>query len=197
MERSSSIWHIAFGFERCVHENYNFVLSHWCDIGLNKNLQLEVGYTCYYECHLRIFILSFDCTADKVKCYVFRGRRTIFFSYVASICMALIIFSLPMLPKAIDMTNLPSQIAFGGSILFMKCFIVFQAQSSGKLLIFNTVSFDNANFVDGFRSFVGNILRLYSVLFLFVSWVFCTVNVLIWLGHYPAFVNQKRDPFGH
>ena len=112
---------------------------------------------------------SYLLIALLTKSNVFRGRRTIFFSYVASICMALIIFSLPMLPKAIDMTNLPSQIAFGGSILFMKCFIVFQAQSSGKLLIFNTVSFDNANFVDGFRSFVGNILRLYSVLFLFVS----------------------------
>ena len=97
-----------------------------------------------------------------VKFKVSKGRRTIFFPYVVANCIALVIFSILMLPKAIDFTNLPSQFLFGGSILFLKCFVYFQAQSSGKFLIFNTVSFDNANFVDGFRSFVGEFFRLFA-----------------------------------
>ena len=96
-----------------------------------------------------------------VKFEIFKGqRRTIFYSYVIAICVALGILSIVMLPKALQFPNLPSQIAFGGSILFLKCLVYFQAQSSGKFLVFNTASFDNANFVDGFRSFVGNFFRL-------------------------------------
>ena len=95
-----------------------------------------------------------------VKFEIFKGRSIIFYSYVVAICIALIALSILMLPKAIDFPNLPSQIAFGGSVLFLKCFVYFQAQSSGKFLVFNTVSFDNANFVDGFRSLVGSLFRL-------------------------------------
>ena len=95
-----------------------------------------------------------------VKLKFFKGRRTIFYSYVVAMCIALVGLSIKMLPQAIDFPNLSSQIALGGSILFLKCFVYFQAQSSGKFLVFNTVSFDNANFVDGFRSLVGNFFRL-------------------------------------
>ena len=98
-----------------------------------------------------------------VKFEIFKTRRrTIFYSYVIAICIALSILSILMLPKALHFSNLASQITFGGSILFLKCLVYFQAQSSGKFLVFNTASFDNANFVDRFRLFVGNFFRLFA-----------------------------------
>ena len=110
--------------------------------------------------HITLGSSSYLIITLLVKFEIFKGRRTIFYSYVVAICIALIALSILMLPKAIDFPNLPSQIAFGGGVLFLKCFVYFQAQSSGKFLVFNTVSFDNANFVDGFRSLVGNLFRL-------------------------------------
>ena len=102
-----------------------------------------------------------------VKWNVFKGRITIFYSYIGGLCAALIIYSMLLLPKAVPMTHISSQVIFGGIILFLKCHVMFQANSSGKFLIFNTVSFDNANFVDGFRSSVGNFFKLVANLTVF------------------------------
>ena len=110
--------------------------------------------------HMIIGSLSYLFILLLVKFEIFKPRRTIFYSYVVGGCISLGMLSLLMLPKALQFPNLPSQIAFGGSVLFLKCHVYFQAQSSGKFLVFNTASFDNANFVDGFRSFVGNFFRL-------------------------------------
>ena len=110
--------------------------------------------------HVVFGSISYLIIAIVVKYDVFKGRKTIFFSYIIAMCLALITLSLFMLPKALDITDLTLQVIYGGSVLFLKCFIVFQAQSSGKFLIFSTVPFVNANFVDGFRSCVSNLLRI-------------------------------------
>ena len=112
--------------------------------------------------HMIIGSLSYLFILLLVKFEIFKPRRTIFYSYVVGGCISLGMLSLLMLPKALQFPNLPSQIAFGGSILFLKCHVYFQAQSSGKFLVFNTASFDNANFVDGFRSFVGNLFKIFA-----------------------------------
>ena len=104
---------------------------------------------------------SYFFIALLIKFNIFKGRSNIFFFYVIAICVSMIALTMLLLPKAVDFQgNLPKQVAFGGSALFLKCFSMFQANSSGKFLIFNTVSFENANFVDGFRSFVGNLFRM-------------------------------------
>ena len=64
-----------------------------------------------------------------------------FYSYGVAIFVAFgIILTILMLPKAFDFPNLLSQISFGGCVLFLKCFVYFQAQSSGKFLVFNTAT---------------------------------------------------------
>ena len=63
-----------------------------------------------------------------------------FYSYGVAIFVAFGILTILMLPKAFDFPNLPSQISFGGCVLFLKCFVYFQAQSSGKFLVFNTAT---------------------------------------------------------
>ena len=72
-----------------------------------------------------------------------------------------------MLPKAVEFTNVYSQVAFGGSVLFMKYLAYFQMQSSGKFLVYNTVSFENANTADGFRCLVGNLFKIFGNLTFF------------------------------
>ena len=94
-----------------------------------------------------------------VKFKVFIGRRSIFFHYVMANNIALVVCTIVMLPEAIKFPDLVSQIAFGGSVLFLKCIVLFHAQSTGKFLIFNTVSFDNANLVDGFRCVIGYLIK--------------------------------------
>ena len=105
--------------------------------------------------HFVTGFITFFLITILVKLKVFKGRRTIFFAYIVAMCSALLYIPMLMLPKAINMTSMSSQIVFGSIILFLKSFVIFQANSSGKFLIFNIVSYDNANFVDGFRSFVG------------------------------------------
>ena len=95
-----------------------------------------------------------------VKLKVFTGTRTIFYAYISAIITTLIIIAMLVLPRTISLTSVHAQHVLCGTVLFLKCFIKFQAQSAGKYLLFNTVSLDNANFVDGFRSFVGNFFRV-------------------------------------
>ena len=144
----------SYAFMRCT------VSISVTDVTLNATKTFEWKMDTLAWLHMILGSSSYLIITLLVKFEIFKGRRTIFYSYVTAICIALGILSILMLPKAINFPNLPSQIAFGGTVLFLKCAVYFQAQSSGKFLVFNTVSFDNANFVDGFRSFVGNFFRL-------------------------------------
>ena len=110
--------------------------------------------------HIILGLTSYLLTSILVKLKLISGKRTIFFSYIICLGGVMFVMALLMLPRAVDLTDKYTQVAFGGSVLFLKCFIYFQAQSSGKFLIYNTASYDNANSVDGLRAFLGNIFRL-------------------------------------
>ena len=110
------------------------------------------------------------------KYKVFVQRRSIFFSFAMGNNIALVVCTIVMLPQTVEFPNLASQIAFGGSVLFLKCFVFFHAQSTGKLfLIFNTVSFDNATFVD---AFCWQFDKIFYFLFLLVSCVFWSTDCI-------------------
>ena len=112
--------------------------------------------------------------------------------------IALVVCTIVMLPEAMEFPNLASQIAFGGSVLFLKCFIFFHAQSTGKFLIFNTVSFDNANFVDGFRCVVGSLIKS-SIFYFFLFPVYfdppivLVGAVLVWCLLYRRSVHLNKN----
>ena len=157
---------LSYGFMRCI------VSTSVTDVTLvsTKTFQWEMQTLALL--HMTLGSSSYLMITLLVKLKVFRGNKTIFFSYVLGVCTALVILSILILPKAIEFQTRPSQIAFGGVVLFLKCFVYFQAQSSGKFLIFNAVSFENANFVDGFRSLVGSIFRVICKAFLFYFFLY-------------------------
>ena len=86
----------------------------------------------------------------RVKFEIFKSRKTIFYSYLVGGCISLGMLSLLMLPKALQFPNLPIHNCFRrkNSVFEMSCI-----HSKRNLL---------ANFVDGFRSFVGNFFRLFA-----------------------------------
>ena len=110
--------------------------------------------------HVTLGLSSYLLTGMLVKLKLITGKRAVFFSYILGICASMFVMALLILPRAIDFTDKYSQVAFGGSVLFLKCLIYFQAQSSGKFLIYNTATFDNANSVDGLRGFIANFFRM-------------------------------------
>ena len=121
--------------------------------------------------HMIMGSLSFLTTFTLVKLKIITGLRTLFFTYIYGLCTVMAMMAMLLLPKAIEFTKAWSQTAYGGSILFLKCLVLFHAQSTGKYLIFNTASPDNANSIDAFRSLVGNIFRLFAKLSLFYFFV--------------------------
>ena len=86
----------------------------------------------------------------RVKFEIFKSRKTIFYSYVVGGCISLGMLSLLMLPKALQFPNLPIHNCFRrkNSVFEMSCI-----HSKRNLL---------ANFVDGFRSFVGNLFKIFA-----------------------------------
>ena len=134
--------------------------------------------------HVAVGTSSYFLITLLIRFNVFKGRSSIFFFYVIGICISLIALTILLLPKAIDFHgNLPLQVTFGGSVLFLKCFFIFQANSSGKFLTFNTVSFENANFVDGFRSFVGNLFKMLAngtVFYLYLYPEYFVPTIFLW-----------------
>ena len=110
--------------------------------------------------NITLGVTSYLLTSMVVKLKLISGKRANFFAYIICLCAAMFVMALLMLPRAVDLTDIYTQVLFGGSVLFLKCFIYFQAQSSGKFLIYNTASYDNANSVDGLRAFLGNLFRM-------------------------------------
>ena len=117
--------------------------------------------------HIILGSFAYLTTTVLVKLKIITGTTILFFTYILGLCTSMSLMAIFLLPKAIEFPNVWSQAAYGGSVLFLKCFVFFQAQSSGKFLMFNTTSYDNANSVDGFRSLIGNIFRFFAKLSLF------------------------------
>ena len=110
--------------------------------------------------HIVLGVTSYVLFSIVVKLNMISGKRTNFFVYILSLCIAMFVMAILMLPRAVDLTYMYTQVAFGGSVLFLKSFIYFPSQSSGKFLMYNTASYDNANSVDGLRAFLGNLFRM-------------------------------------
>ena len=88
------------------------------------------------------------------------GKLAVFFNYIIGGILACTTLATLLLPKAIDINTHVSQIAFCASLLLAKCYIYFQAQSSGKVLLFNTVTHSNANSIDSLRAAFGCVFRI-------------------------------------
>ncbi|XP_066924450.1 uncharacterized protein [Clytia hemisphaerica] len=126
---------------------YSINTFHW-QMNTLSWLHVIVGFSTY------IFLMVL------VYQKVFEGPLAIFYGYVMACSLAGCLLSLLVLPKLIVIPTMAGQIAFGVIIMATKCFVYFQAQSAGKVLLFNTVSDSNANLIDGFRSVFGNAFRI-------------------------------------
>ena len=110
--------------------------------------------------HVGVGSISYFLITLSVRFGVFKGRRKTFFLYVIALILGAMILSVLMLPREIKMTQLKEQFLFATALISTKCFVYFQAQTSEKFLLFHTVTHDNANLVDGFRSIFGNVFRI-------------------------------------
>ena len=130
--------------------------------------------------HVAVGFSSYGVITALVHFKVFRGNVRIYWCYVAGCILACIMLPVLLIPKEIAISNLTGQVAFGACILLVKCLVYFQQQSSGKFLLFNTVTHDNANLVDSFRSVFGNASKILAKGTLFTT-SFCIQNILFHL----------------
>uniref|UniRef100_A0A7M5XJG7 Uncharacterized protein n=1 Tax=Clytia hemisphaerica TaxID=252671 RepID=A0A7M5XJG7_9CNID len=138
---------------------YSVNTFHW-QMNTLSLLHVFVGFSTY------IFLMVL------VYRKVFEGPLAIFYGYAMSCSLAGCLLSLLVLPKLIVIPTMAGQIAFGVTIVAIKCFVYFQAQSAGKVLLFNTVSDSNANLIDGFRSVFGNAFRIFGKLTLYYFFLY-------------------------
>ena len=99
------------------------------------------------------------------------GMEPIYYSYLSATILSLFAFVNLLLPKLITIEGLPSQIVYLASNMWFNCWIYFNAQSAGKLLLFKTVGPENSCFIDGVRSAFGAGMRIlaFSTGFLFYA----------------------------
>ena len=107
-----------------------------------------------------------------IRLKIVRGIRRTYFAYLWASIFVVFAFVDLMLPKLIEIKDYYAQIAYFITPIFLKCWIYFFATSSGKVLLFNTVTPENACVIDGVRSTVGAVMRLaaYGGSFLFFTY---------------------------
>eukprot|EP00111_Clytia_hemisphaerica_P016634 TCONS_00049317-protein len=98
-----------------------------------------------------------------IKYDIFQGVQRMYYFYVSSSIFALVAFIVLMLPRLFNITSFPEQITYLVIGMLIKCWIYFHAQSSGKVLLFTTVTPDKSCTIDGVRSTFGATMKLLAL----------------------------------
>ena len=114
--------------------------------------------------NLVIGSLSYVIIALLLKLHIFNKslRRVYTFYLIASIFCVMVLLGL-LIPSYVVIEYGALQVVVVAIPLTMKCYIWFHAQSSGKVLLFHTVTHQNSSFIDGLRSTFGAIARMFAV----------------------------------
>lgn len=129
---------------------YALSLFHW-PINVLSWMYLTSGFAGYFLIIVLVYLK------------VFKGMNRIYYVYITACSITLFSLVDLLLPKVFDITSFSSQMVLLVVAMFVKCWIFFHAQSSGKVLIFNTVSPDNSCSIDGLRSAVGAMMRCLAI----------------------------------
>ncbi|XP_066922701.1 uncharacterized protein [Clytia hemisphaerica] len=97
-----------------------------------------------------------------IKYKVFQGLRKSYFCYATALTLTIFSFANLLLPYFLDISSYKMQTIYLLSHLFIKAWMYFHIQSSGKVLLFNTVSSENSCLIDGLRSTFGSMMRLFA-----------------------------------
>ena len=147
-------------------------------------------------CHVLTGSTSYIVLSVFVKMKCFKGKRKIFFIYIIFITIAMMVLAALILPKAITITHYHAQIAYIVLMLASKCFVYFIIMTLGKFLMFETVDHHSSSFIDGFRTAVGNVVKIYCYLtvFLFHKYphYFATPVVIILFIHCCYFLVRRN-----
>ena len=106
-----------------------------------------------------------------IRTKILNGLKQIYFSYLLACILSFFGFVTLMLPKLLNIVDLPSQTVYLTANLLFSSWIYFNTQSSGKILLFKTVGSENSCFIDGVRSAFGAGMRIlaYSTGYLFYA----------------------------
>ena len=108
---------------------------------------------------------------SMVYAKLFRSLETSFYCYVTSCSLALSSFVLLLVPWIIHISDFAAQVCYLVINVLLINWIYFHAQSSGKVLIFGTVSSGNACFIDSVRCAFGSAMRLFAMSTAFLFYV--------------------------
>ncbi|XP_066932544.1 uncharacterized protein [Clytia hemisphaerica] len=98
-----------------------------------------------------------------IKFGVFKGLRRNYFFYLSSLNLTLVMLAIIPLPRIDNLKSYTLQLLFLAFLILAKGWTYFNAQSAGKILLFNTVTPENSCLIDSIRSSVGSLARMFAL----------------------------------
>ncbi|XP_066932542.1 uncharacterized protein [Clytia hemisphaerica] len=97
-----------------------------------------------------------------IKCRVFKGLRRNYFFYLSALNLTFVMLAIIPLPRIDNFKSYTLQLLYLAFLILAKGWTFFNAQSAGKILLFNTVTPENSCLIDSIRSSVGSLARLFA-----------------------------------
>ena len=122
-----------------------------------------------------------------IKCRVFKGLRRNYFFYLSAINITMFMLALLPLPKIVCIKTYALQMLYLAFQMLGKGWAYFNAQSTGKILLFNTVTPENSCLIDSIRSTVGSLARLFALstsflCFKYPAYFFLPTGTILFIG---------------
>eukprot|EP00111_Clytia_hemisphaerica_P022755 TCONS_00066978-protein len=123
-----------------------------------------------------------------IRCGVFNGLKQNYFFYLSSLNVSLILIAVLPLPRIVNMDTYAPQMLYLAFQMLAKGWAYFIVHSSGKILLFNTVTPENSCLIDSIRSTFGSLARLfaYSTSFLcfnYPEFFFLPAGTILFIGN--------------
>ena len=139
---------------------------------------------------------SFIMISLMIKYGVFQGVRRNYFFYLSSLNLTILVFATLPLPKITEIPTFQLQVVFFVLQMFAKSWMYFVAQSSGKVLLFNTVTLENSCFIDSIRSTMGSMMRLLAlstsfIMFNYPTYFFLPLGSIQFIGTCVLLMRHK------
>ncbi|XP_066927856.1 uncharacterized protein [Clytia hemisphaerica] len=97
-----------------------------------------------------------------IKCHVFKGLKSNYFFYLSALNLTLVMLAIIPLPRIDNFKSYTFQLLYLAFLMLAKGWTYFNAQSAGKILLFNTVTPENSCLIDSIRSSAGSLARLFA-----------------------------------
>eukprot|EP00111_Clytia_hemisphaerica_P004741 TCONS_00013628-protein len=98
-----------------------------------------------------------------IKFGVFKGLKSNYFFYLSALNLTLVILAIIPLPRIDNLKSYIPQLLYLAFLTLAKGWVFFNAQSAGKILLFNTVTSENSCLIDSIRSSAGSLARLFAL----------------------------------